>query len=95
MQMAIFLQIAPNGDRIPPPAPPNPTAVIEAASTAAGEGPGSVHVHTFDAADRGAPNGCSCARVLRAIRALCNEDSICLASSVANVRKPRERFNVN
>jgi uncharacterized protein (DUF849 family) len=73
MKTTIFLQAALNGDRIHPAAPRNPAAIAEAARAAVDAGAQSVHVHAFDAGGRETLEGAACARVLRAIRALCPE----------------------
>jgi uncharacterized protein (DUF849 family) len=94
MQTTIFLQAALNGDRIHPAAPRNPTAIAEAARTAVDAGAHSVHVHAFDDAGRESLEGAACAKVLRAIRALCPESPISLTTSAAIVGDPRERFRI-
>ena len=94
MQTSIFLQAALNGDRIHPAAPRTPTAIAEAARAAVGAGAQSVHVHVFDDAGRETLDGAACAKVLRAIRALCPETPISLTTSAAIVRDPRKRFSI-
>jgi len=94
MQTTIFLQAALNGDRIHPAAPRNPTAIAEAARAAVDAGAQSVHVHAFDDAGRETLEGAACAKVLRAIRALCPENPISLTTSAAIVGHPRERFSI-
>src|ERR1700730_4198568 len=94
MQTSIFLQAALNGDRIHPAAPRTPTAIAEAARTAVDAGAQSVHVHAFDDAGRETLDGAACAKVLRAIRALCPETPISLTTSAAIVGDPRERFSI-
>jgi uncharacterized protein (DUF849 family) len=92
MQTAIFLQAALNGDRIHPAAPRNPTAIAEAARAAVDAGAQSVHVHAIDDAGRETLDGAHCARVLRAIRALCPETPISLTTSASIVGDPGARF---
>lgn len=94
MQATIFLQVALNGDRIHPAAPRNPTAIAEASRAAVDAGAQSVHVHAFDEAGRETLDGASCAKVLRAIRALCPETPISLTTSATIVGNPRERFSI-
>lgn len=94
MQTTIFLQAALNGDRIHPAAPRNPTAIAEAARAAVDAGAQSVHVHAFDDTGRETLDGAACAKVLRAIRALCPETPISLTTSAAIVGDPRERFSI-
>ena len=94
MQTTIFLQAALNGDRIHPAAPRNPTAIAEAARAAVNAGAQSVHVHAFDDAGRETLEGAACAKVLRAIRALCPESPISLTTSAAIVGDPRARFSI-
>ena len=94
MQTTIFLQAALNGDRIHPAAPRNPTAIAEAARAVVNAGAQSVHVHAFDDAGRETLEGAACAKVLRAIRALCPGSSISLTTSAAIVGDPRERFRI-
>ena len=92
MQTTVFLQAALNGDRVHPGAPRNPTAIAEAARAAADAGAQSVHVHAFDDAGRQTLGGAACAKVLRAVRALCPETPISLTTSAAIVGDPGERF---
>jgi uncharacterized protein (DUF849 family) len=94
MQTGIILQAALNGDRIHPAAPRSPTAIAEAARAAMDAGAHSVHVHAFDDAGRETLEGAACAKVLRAIRALCPETPISLTSSAAIVGDPGERFSL-
>jgi uncharacterized protein (DUF849 family) len=94
MQSAIFLQAALNGDRIHPAAPRNPAAIADAARAAVHAGAQSVHVHAFDDAGRETLDGAACAKVLRAIRALCLEIPISLTTSAAIVVDPEERFGI-
>jgi len=92
MQTDHFLQAALNGDRIHPAAPRNPTAIAEAARAAVDAGAQSVHVHAFDDAGRETLDGVACAKVLRAIRALCPETPISLTTSATIVGDPKERL---
>jgi uncharacterized protein (DUF849 family) len=94
MQTNVFLQAALNGDRIHPAAPRTPTAVAEAARASVDAGAESVHVHAFDEARRETLDGTACAKVLRAIRALCPETPISLTTSAAIVGDPGERFSI-
>ena len=94
MQTTVFLQVALNGDRIHPAVPRNPTAIAEAARAAVDAGAHSVHVHAFDEAGRETLDGASCAKVLRAIRAVCPETPISLTTSAAIVENPRRRFTL-
>jgi uncharacterized protein (DUF849 family) len=94
METTIFLQAALNGDRIHPAAPRHPTAIAEAARAAVEAGAHSVHVHAFDDGGRETLDGAACAKVLRAIRALCPETPISLTTSAAIVGDPRERFRI-
>lgn len=94
MQTTIFLQAALNGDRIHPAAPRTPAAIAEAARAAVDAGAHSVHVHCFDDAGRETLDGAACAKVLRAIRALCPATPISLTTSAAIVGDPRERFRI-
>jgi uncharacterized protein (DUF849 family) len=92
-QTTTFLQAALNGDRSHPPAPRNPAAIAEAARAAIDAGAQSVHVHAFDDAGRETLEGAACARVVRAIRAVCPESPISLTTSAAIVGDPRQRFS--
>jgi uncharacterized protein (DUF849 family) len=94
MKTSIFLQAALNGDRIHPAAPRTPAAIAEAARAAVDAGAHSVHVHAFDDAGRETLDGAACAKVLRAIRAVCPETPISLTTSATIVRDPRERFRI-
>lgn len=94
MQTSVFLQAALNGDRVHPAAPRAPTAIAEAALAAVDAGAHSVHVHAFDDAGRETLEGAACARVLRAIRALCPEIAISLTTSAAIAEDPRARFRI-
>lgn len=94
MQTPIFLQAALNGDRIHPRAPRTPVAIAEAARAAVDAGAHSVHVHAFDDAGRETLEGAACARVLRAVRAVCPETPISLTTSAAIVTDPDERLRV-
>jgi uncharacterized protein (DUF849 family) len=90
MQTEPFLQAALNGDRIHPAAPRNPAAIAEAARAAVNAGAQSVHVHAFDDAGRETLDGIACAKVLRAIRALCPETPISFTTSATIVGDPGE-----
>lgn len=94
MPTTAFLQAALNGDRIHPAAPRNPTAIAQAARWAVDAGAQSVHVHAFDDTGRETLDGGACAKVLRAIRALCPETPISLTTSAAIVRDPKKRFGI-
>ena len=94
MQTTLFLQAALNGDSNHPAAPRNPEAIAEAARAAVDAGAQSVHVHAFDDAGRETLDGVACAKVLRAIRAVCPEIPISLTTSAAIVGDPRERFSI-
>jgi uncharacterized protein (DUF849 family) len=94
MQTEPFLQAALNGDRIHPAAPRNPAAIAEAARAAVNAGAQSVHVHAFDDAGRETLDGIACAKVLRAIRALCPETPISFTTSATIVGDPGERFRI-
>ena len=94
MQSSNFLQAALNGDRIHPAAPRTPSAIAEAARAAVGAGAQSVHVHAFDGAGRETLDGAACAKVVRAIRALCPETPISVTTSAAIVGNPRKRFSI-
>jgi uncharacterized protein (DUF849 family) len=94
MQTTIFLQAALNGDRVHPAAPRSPAAIAEAARTAVDAGAQSVHVHAFDDAGRETLDGAACAKVLRAIRALCPATPISLTTSASIVGDPGERFRI-
>jgi uncharacterized protein (DUF849 family) len=94
MQTTIFLQAALNGDRIHPAAPRHPATIAEAARAAVDAGAQSVHVHAFDDAGLETLEGAACAKVLRAIRALCPESPISLTTSAAIVGDPGERFSI-
>jgi uncharacterized protein (DUF849 family) len=77
-----------------PAAPRHPTAIAEAARAAVDAGAQSVHVHAFDDAGRETLDAVACARVLRAIRALCPDTSISLTTSAAIVSDPEERLRI-
>jgi uncharacterized protein (DUF849 family) len=94
MPTSVFLQAALNGDRIHPAAPRTPTAIAEAARAAVDAGAQSVHVHAFDHAGRETLDGAGCAKLLRAIRALCPETPISLTTSATIVADPAERFRI-
>jgi uncharacterized protein (DUF849 family) len=94
MHTTVFLQAALNGDRIHPAAPRSPKAIAEAARAAVDAGAHSVHVHVFDDAGRETLDGAACAKVLRAIRAVCPETPISLTTSATIVEDPRERLRI-
>jgi uncharacterized protein (DUF849 family) len=94
LHTGIFLQAALNGDRIHRAAPRTPAAIAEAARAAVDAGAQSVHVHAFDDVGRQTLDGTGCAKVLRAIRALCPEIPISLTTSAAVVKDPRRRFSI-
>lgn len=94
MPTTIFLQAALNGDRIHPAAPRNAAAIAEAARAAVDAGAQSVHVHAFDEDGRETLDGAACAKVLRAVRALCPETTVSLTTSAAIAPDPRERFSI-
>ena len=94
MRKTIFLQAALNGDRIHPAAPRNPAAIAEAARSAVDAGAQSVHVHAIDDAGRETLDGAACAKMMRAIRALCPETPVSLTTSATIVEDPGERFGV-
>jgi uncharacterized protein (DUF849 family) len=94
MPSAVFLQAALNGDRIHPAAPRNPTAIAAAAVAAVAAGAQSVHVHAYDHAGRETLDGAACAKVVRAIRALCPATPISLTTSATIVVDPEERFRI-
>jgi uncharacterized protein (DUF849 family) len=94
LKTSIFLQAALNGDRIHPAAPRIPAAIAEAARAAVDAGAQSVHVHAFDDGGRETLDGTACAKVLRAIRALCPETPISLTTSAAIVEDPGKRFSI-
>src|SRR6476469_7148316 len=94
MQTTVFLQAALNGDRIHPAAPRNPAAIAEAARSAVDAGAQSVHVHAIDDAGRETLDGAACAKMMRAIRALCPETPVSLTTSATIVEDPGERFGV-
>src|SRR5215470_14965413 len=75
-------------------APRSPTAIAEAARAAVDAGAQSVHVHAFDDVGRETLDGAACAKVLRAIRALCPETPISLTTSAAIVEDPAERLAI-
>ena len=92
--MATFLQAALNGNRVHPAAPRNPRTIAEAARAAVNAGAHSVHVHAFDDTGRETLDGAACAKVLRAIRALCPETQISLTTWAEIVADPAERFRI-
>ena len=89
-----FLQAALNGDRVHPAAPRDALAIAEAARAAAEAGAQSVHVHAFDDAGHETLDGNACARVLRAIRALCPGTPISLTTSATIVADADERLRI-
>lgn len=94
IRTSVFLQAALNGDRVHVGAPRSPTAIAEAARSVVEAGVHAVHVHAFDYAGRETLDGGACARVLRAIRALCPDTPISLTTSAAIVSDSRERFTI-
>ena len=94
MPTTIFLQAALNGDRTHPAAPRTPAAIAEAARAAVDAGAHSVHVHAFDEAGRETLEGEACARVLRAVRALCPETPVSLTTSSTIVGDPGTRLRL-
>ncbi len=54
----------------------------------------SVHVHAFDDSGRETLNGDACARVLRAVRALCPETPVSLTTSATIVGDPGARLRL-
>ena len=78
----------------PPSSTTPPTAIAEAARAAVEAGAQSVHVHAFDDAGRETLEGAACAKVLRAIRALCPVTPISLTTSATIVGDPAERFSI-
>jgi len=94
MQTPIFLQAALNGDSVHPATPRTPAAIAEATRAAVDAGAHSVHVHAFDDAGKETLDGAACAKVLRAIRALCPDTPISLTTSAAIVANPGERFKI-
>jgi uncharacterized protein (DUF849 family) len=94
MQTTVFLQAALNGDRIHQAAPRTPTTIAAAARAAVDAGAHSVHVHAFDDAGRETLDGAACAKMLRAIRALCPETPISLTTSATIVPDPKKRLRI-
>ena len=94
MPTTTFLQAALNGDRIHPAAPRTPSAIAEAARAVVDAGAQSVHVHAFDEAGRETLDGEACAKVLRAIRAICPGIAISLTTSATIVEDAKERFRI-
>jgi uncharacterized protein (DUF849 family) len=94
MHSRTFLQAALNGDRIHPRAPRTPSAIAAAARAAVDAGAHSVHVHAFDEAGRETLEGAACAKVLRAVRAVCPGTPISLTTSAAIVANPEERLRL-
>lgn len=92
--MPTFLQVALNGDRIHPAAPRTPVATADAARAAVEAGAHSLHVHAFDDAGRETLDRAACAKVLRAIRALCPASPISLTTSATIVTDPGERLGL-
>jgi len=93
MQTTVFLQAALNGNRVHLAAPRNPEAIAEAARAAAYAGARSVHIHAFDDDGRETLDGAACAKVLRAVRAVCPLVPISLTTSATIVADPGERFS--
>ncbi len=94
MQTNIFLQAALNGDRIHLAAPRSPAAIAKAARAVVDAGAQSMHVHAFDDTGRETLDGAACAKVLRAIRAVCPETPISLTTSAAIVSDPKKRLHI-
>jgi uncharacterized protein (DUF849 family) len=94
MRNRVFLQAALNGERVHAGAPRSVAAIADAARAAVDAGADSVHVHAFDDAGRETLEGAACARVLRAIRALCPEIPVSLTTSAAIVADPMERLRI-
>ncbi|MGB6729528.1 MAG: 3-keto-5-aminohexanoate cleavage protein [Terracidiphilus sp.] len=94
MRKKVFLQAALNGERVHPGAPRSAHAIAEAARAAVYSGAHSVHVHAFDDAGRETLEGAACARVLRAIRAVCPGVPVSLTTSAAIVADPVERLRI-
>ena len=90
----VVLQAALNGDRIHPVAPRTPAAIAEAAREAVAAGAHSVHVHAFDDHGQETLGPSACARVLRAIRAVCPHTPISLTTSATIVTDPEERLRI-
>lgn len=90
----VFLQAALNGERAHPAAPRTPAATAEAALACVEAGAHSIHVHAFDDAGRETLDGASCAKVLRAIRAVCPQTPISLTTSATIVSDPQERLRI-
>ncbi|SRR5579883_496525 len=90
----VFLQVALNGERVHPNAPRTPAAIAEDARACVEAGAHSVHVHAFDDAGRETLDGTACARVLRAIRAVCPNTPISLTTSATIVSDPQERLHI-
>ncbi len=89
-----LLQAALNGDAVHPAVPRTPTSIAEAARAAVDAGAHSVHVHAFDDAGQETLDGAACAKVLRAVRALCPETPVSLTTSAAIVGDCRTRFRL-
>lgn len=92
--VSTFLQAALNGDRIHPAAPRTPAAIANAVRSAVEAGAHSVHVHAFDDAGRETLDDTVCAKVLRAIRALCPGIPISLTTSATIVPDPGVRLRM-
>ena len=65
-----------------------------AARAAVNEGAQSVHVHAFDDGGRETLGGVACAKILKAIRAVCPGIPISLTTSATIVANPAQRFSV-
>ncbi len=94
MPNKVFLQVALNGERVHPAAPRTPAAMAEDARACVEAGAHSVHVHAFDEAGRATLDGVACAKVLRAIRAVCPNTPISLTTSATIVSDPQERLRI-
>jgi uncharacterized protein (DUF849 family) len=91
---SVYLQAALNGERVHEGAPRTPVAIAEAARAAVDAGAHSVHVHAFDDDGRETLEGAACAKILRAIRALCPVTPVSLTTSAAIVADPMERLRI-
>jgi uncharacterized protein (DUF849 family) len=94
VQTSVFLQAALNGDRVHPAAPRSADAIAVAAREAVNEGAQSVHVHAFDGGGHETLDGVACAKVLKAIRAVCPGIPISLTTSATIVANPAQRFRM-
>jgi len=94
IRAGVFLQAALNGDRLHPAAPRTPAQIARDAHAAVDAGAQSVHVHAFDDAGRETLDGIVCAKVLRAIRALCKDTPISLTTSATIVGVPMQRLRI-